>query len=367
MLRKGMIRFSKTDSRRVTIKDIAELARVSIGTVDRVLHNRGEVNAETHQRVMSFVEDLGYTPNLLAKSLALKKNFSISALIPEAGEGNPYWKKPLEGILQASDELKDFNTSVHVYNYDPGEEASFIQQFENMLSGDPDGIIAAPHFHAASLKFSVLCAGKGIPLVLIDTDFDNGPRLAYFGQDAQQSGLVAGKLMHYGLPPCSNVLILNLAPNKAITRHMKRREEGFMVYFEKALPEACIHTSVLAIDLSLPGEPEKSLEEVFALHGDIRGIFVTNSRAHLIAPFLARSNRKHLLVIGYDLIDANREYIENGTIDFLICQKPEEQGYKTVMALFNYLLTGRLTEAINHSPIDILVKENAGYYNSNNN
>ena len=362
-----MSRYSRTDSRRVTIKDIAELAQVSIGTVDRVLHNRGEVNAGTYQRVMSFVEELGYTPNLLAKSLASKKNFRISALIPEAGEGNPYWKKPLEGILQASDELKDFNTMVRVYNYDPGEEASFVLQFESLLSGIPDGVIAAPHFHAAALKFSAICAGKGIPLILIDTDFDSGSRLAYFGQDARQSGLVAGKLMHYGLPPCSSVLILNLAPNKAVTRHMKRREEGFMEYFEKTLPEACIHASVLAIDLSLPGEPERSLGEVFTLHEDIKGIFVTNSRAHLIAPFLARSNRKHLLVIGYDLIDANREYIENGTIDFLICQKPEEQGYKTVMALFNYLLTGRIAEAINHSPIDILINENAGYYNSNNN
>ena len=68
-----MSRLTGQNQRRATIKDIASLANVSIGTVDRVLHNRGEVNPDTRNRVMSFIEELGYTPNLIAKSLALKK------------------------------------------------------------------------------------------------------------------------------------------------------------------------------------------------------------------------------------------------------------------------------------------------------
>ena len=68
---------------RIRIKDIAERARVSVGTVDRVIHKRGEVAEETRKQILSIIEELGYTPNVLAKSLASKKQYQIAALIPE--------------------------------------------------------------------------------------------------------------------------------------------------------------------------------------------------------------------------------------------------------------------------------------------
>jgi LacI family transcriptional regulator len=65
---------------------------------------------------------------------------------------------------------------------------------------------------------------------------------------------------------------------------------------------------------------------------------------------------------GYDLVGKNRKYLEQGVIDFLICQKPEEQGYKSTMAMFNYLLTKNPVKKINYSPIDIVLKENVAFY-----
>ena len=73
-----------------------------------------------------------------------------------------------------------------------------------------------------------------------------------------------------------------------------------------------------------------------------------------------------MLLIGYDMIGENMEYLENGTIDFLICQKPEEQGYKSTMAMFNYLLKGKMPARFNYSPIDILIKENCDCYKTIN-
>lgn len=362
-----MGRLVKPQQRRVTIKDIAAMANVSIGTVDRVLHNRGEVNQATHERVMSFVEELGYTPNLLAKSLALKKSFNIVALIPDAGYNNPYWEKPLAGLKRAIEELQDFNTSISVLYFDAGEENSFIEQFKQILAGNPDGIILVPHFYQAATKFMAICAAQSIPVIFIDTDLDDGSGLAYFGQDAMQSGTVAAKLMHYGLPECSTVLILNLARNKAITRHMQRREQGFTNYFQKTVPHHCIKIISSEIDISQEQEPSASLQQVLSDRNDIAGIFVTNSRVHKVARFLSANEKGNLILTGYDLIDANLEFVENGTIDFLICQKPEDQGYKSAMAMFNFLLTGKKIEKVNFSPIDIIVKENINYYNHINN
>ena len=65
-----------------TIKEIAELAGVSRGTVDRVLNNRGEVNAETAARVKEIVKALDYRPNKAGLALAVRKKKYKIGLIP---------------------------------------------------------------------------------------------------------------------------------------------------------------------------------------------------------------------------------------------------------------------------------------------
>ena len=56
---------------RATIKMIAEKAGVSIGTVDRVLHDRPYVKAEVRERVLQVMEELEYRPNRMASALAM--------------------------------------------------------------------------------------------------------------------------------------------------------------------------------------------------------------------------------------------------------------------------------------------------------
>ena len=120
--------------KKIRIKDIAELANVSVGTVDRVLHNRGNVNKEKREKVMKIIDELSYTPNLLAKSLALKKIIRIAVLIPEPyNNNNLYWEKPLDGINQAIQELSDYNVEILIYKFSTADEKSFIDQSELVL------------------------------------------------------------------------------------------------------------------------------------------------------------------------------------------------------------------------------------------
>lgn len=69
-----------------TIKQIAKLAGVSIGTVDRVLHERGGLAPDTKARVQAAIEELGYVPNQTAQSLAVyKKRLHILCLYSQSG------------------------------------------------------------------------------------------------------------------------------------------------------------------------------------------------------------------------------------------------------------------------------------------
>src|SRR5438034_778740 len=62
---------------------IAELANVSIGTVDRALHGRPGINEETSQRILQVARQVGYTPNLAARALSVaKNNLKVGVCVP---------------------------------------------------------------------------------------------------------------------------------------------------------------------------------------------------------------------------------------------------------------------------------------------
>lgn len=349
--------------KKIRIKDIAGLANVSVGTVDRVLHNRGNVKEEKREKVMNIINELSYTPNLLAKSLASKKIIRIAVLIPEPyNVNNLYWENPNEGINQAIQELSDYNVDVQIYKFKTIDPKSFLVQSNRILKNHYDGIIFAPSFLKLSLAFLDKCHEEKIPVIFIDSTIEGADVKSYFGQNAIQSGYLGAKLMCYGVPKKSKILILNIANKEAITRHLKNREKGFFNFIDHLKKRDNINTLSAEIDTTNNQEPEKSLKKLFSKNPDIKGVFVTNARVHQVARFICKYKYPEIYLGGYDLIAKNIHYLNKGVIDFLICQRPEDQGYKSIMVMFNYILTKIPVKKINYSPIDIVYKENIDYY-----
>ena len=75
---------------RIRIKDIARLAEVSVGTVDRVLHGRPGVSENSKKRVEKILNELNYQPNMYASALASNKKYNFACMLPIHGEGS-YW------------------------------------------------------------------------------------------------------------------------------------------------------------------------------------------------------------------------------------------------------------------------------------
>src|SRR4051794_33517441 len=100
-------------ARPVGIKDIARALDISIGTVDRALHDKPGVNPMTRARVLSTAESLGYRPNLAARYLKSRKQLRISVHLPR--EIALFWDSLRDGIRQAATLLEpalhvDFRT-----------------------------------------------------------------------------------------------------------------------------------------------------------------------------------------------------------------------------------------------------------------
>jgi LacI family transcriptional regulator len=349
----------------VGIKAIAEKANVSIGTVDRVIHNRGEVAKATKEKILKIIEEMEYTPNLLAQSLASKKKHIIAVLIPDSRYNNPYWKKPLTGIYEAAKEIKNFNFEISIFTYELGNEKSVTESAKELFKLQPDGLIFAPLMLEASKKVINQCQELDIPYVFIDVNIENNDNLAYFGQNTFQSGLVAARLLDLGLSEDADIHIIKLVDQLASSYHLNLRENGFLSYYEKAENKKKHAIRSIEIELSTKTSLNEEFDRFIPQSSSPMGIFVPNSKVHHVAKYLYENNRKNNLVIGYDLIEQNVEFLQKDLISFLICQNPEEQGYNSVTALFNYLALKRVPHQLNFSAIDIIVKENIDYYKNN--
>lgn len=345
----------------IRIKDIAEKAGVSIGTVDRVLHNRGEVSEKTKQKVLAIVKELNYQPNLLASSLAMKKEIPFAVLIPKAVDDDAYWMKPLNGIKKAAGEMAQFGITINYYFFDMMDKNSFKRAMERVLAEKPRGVLFSPYFTNESVKAAHLLQEMEIPFVLIDSNLKQIEKLSYLGHDAQQSGYLAGRLLDLCTPQNQSVAILNFGKESENLSHLKRRKDGFMSYFEKNNPKRELHV------LKSEDENQFYLTDVLEPliqkeEKSLAGIFVPNSKIYRVASLVESNNYKGVHLIGYDLISNNVRAIKEGLIDFLICQRPEEQGYKGIYTLFEYVVARKDAVKENFTSIDIITRENIDYY-----
>lgn len=358
-----MKKIPKPNKHRTRIKDIAVRANVSVGTVDRVLHDRGEVSRETRERVLKIISELNYEPDILASALASKKNYQIAALIPESNKESRFWDSPLKGLSRASEEIKHFDFNLNNFFFDQNSKKSFREQSLNILDLAPDGVIIVPFFGELAGQFCQGLDKKKIPYILMNSSFPNSNGLGFVGQNAFHSGRVAAKLMAHGMRDPFSVLIVNFTRENGNTNHILEREKGFKSYINESLKN---RVEVLSLNISEfeNNKIDKILSGYNYLFNSHHGIFVTSSRVFKVAAYISKLQHDKPRLIGYDLLDENKTYLLDDTIDFLISQKPEEQGYKSMLALYNHLIFRKPIDKEYFVPIDIITKENLLYYNN---
>lgn len=343
------------------VKEIARRANVSIGTVDRVIHNRTGVSKATKNKILAIMKDLDYQPNILARRLASKKVLRFASLIPAVSTETEFWAAPIKGIEMAEAEIKQFGIVIDKYFYDQNDKQSFVKQTKNILKTEVDGILVAPIFIEESLVFSKLCNVNKIPQVFINSDIPNESRLSYIGPDLFQSGHLSAHMVNYLVREADKILVVNISKEIDSYHHLSRKEEGFRAYFKDHEKKVRIIKTDITPDTDYLSVA-KQLTEVLSTHTDVKAIFVTNSRVFSVAQFLEKTNQENIFLVGYDFLPQSIEYLKKGVIDFLICQKPQEQGYKGIMALYQNVVLNADIEATHYMPIDIITKENYKSY-----
>jgi LacI family transcriptional regulator len=342
------------------ISEIAELAHVSRGTVDRVIHGRRGVADENRRKVLKVLKVLNYRPNMYARGLSLSKTFRFGVLIPDTSNNVGYWDLPYAGILRAGQELSPYKVTIMPFRYSNGAEDSYSQACAELLNNldTLDGLVIAPVLRAATEalleKFNTR-----IPVVLIESKLPGFGNLSYIGSDPLQGGYLAGRLFErLSEGQQQRIAIIREIPENY---NINNRVQGFASYLKN---HPLISTEILDADRRKNKYifPRLALELLSRVVKP-NGIFVPSACVSEVAEIVkAEGLQGKIRLIGFDPTKENISGLKDGVIDILISQRSDVMGYKGIYALFNHVVLKEEIPKEILTPLDILIKENIDSY-----
>lgn len=335
-----------------TIKEIAELAGVSRGTVDRVLNHRGFVNADTEKKVLEIASLLNYQPNKAGMALAAqKKKYVIGVLL--FGEGNPFFDEVIHGLQQKLEELSIYGCTVLMCRI-PFDLKTQLDTIDSLCEEGIHGLILSP-YNAPEIQHKIdHLWDAGIPCITINTDIPDSKRIAYVGSDYHKCGRIAGNL--FKLVSSGPIRLGIITGSHNILCH-EERIHGFLDYVRSnSLP-------VEVIDIRENGDDDYQsydiVSSMLSAHPEINAFYFT--AAGVFGGCRAIQNaslQTQPIVITFDAVPSTIEMLMAGTITATICQHPKEQGARSLALLVDYLLTNKLPDCpLVHMDLEIKVKE----------
>ena len=336
-----------------TIKEIAAMAGVSRGTVDRVLNHRGSVNPATAEKIERIAKELDYRPNVAGLVLAAQKRRLKLGVILFSPE-NPFYIDVLAGVNDKAEELSGYNCSVLVKEISFGVEEQ-LAAIDELVAEEVNGIALAPYNDERIRRRINELFDLGIPVVTMNTDIENSRRIAYVGSNYTKSGATAAGLMHLMTHGQIHIGIVTGSSN--ILCHTER-----IAGFTKTLKpyRDSIHiTDIIEVHDDEIESYEKTAK-LLTEHPEINALYFAAGGVYGgCRSVKALGRQKGMCIIAYDMVPTTRELMKKGTIAAVICQQPRHQGSKPLALLFTYLTTGELPEKEqNFVAVDIRIKEN---------
>lgn len=317
---------------KTTIRDVAKKANVSVATVSRVINNKGYVHEETRSTVLRVIDELGFEPNQLARSLTNHHSMMLGVIVPHVG--TTFYGQLIEGIEQAALSY-GYKTMLCNTQDNDAREIDYLKIFEQY---NVEGIIVASNFKNKD-KLSSL----NIPVISVD-HLVNGDIPSVTSNNEKGGELAAKKLIQSG---AKNFLLLR-GPSFLITS--QERTKGFLEVLEEHECTYEIH------DFDLIEPDAEFIYQYLKNNPQIDAIFALSDVLALIAlGCLQRLGRKvpeEIQLIGYD--DAPFTKWTSPSIS-TISQAVKFMGSETVNTLIKIIKNEELPSK--HRLIDVRLKE----------
>jgi len=343
-------------AQQLTIKQIAALAGVSAGTVDRVLHNRGKVSEEALAAVRAVLDTQNYKYNLHSSAIAFKKTgkvWNIVISIPFSKEGE-YWDLVKSGIDKALGEYSDFSLNIEYVLFDQFDANDCHKAFAKIKKMDCSAAIIGTTFVDETKALCKKLDKNNVPYIFVDGKVEETKPIATFMADQTACGRLLARLMD-GLTPDGKELAL-LLPRRIgadLSNNSTIRMQAFKSFFEENKRKRIIREGHFSVE-----ESGQDIRSFLAENPKVGGVAVVISTGYIVSDAVAGPSRQ-LVIGGFDVTKGNARCVREGNLDFLIDQNPEKQGFYAVESMLHYLLYGAPDMSLPALlPIGVIFKEN---------
>ena len=310
---------------------IAEMANVSIGTVDRALHGRDGIKESTRQRILQIARQISYAPNLAARALSVARaSARIGVCVPR--EIHFFYDQLWGGILDEARRVEHLGFQfLHrpVNALGEGDTGAFRE----LLQTGVDGIIVTAGNPKGLTPLINAAEDKGVRVVCVSTDAPESRRSSIVCVEPWLNGCLAGELMGKFVSPGSKVAIV--AGMLSAEDHRKKTDG-----FSEAFPRHCPGGKVISVIEGHEDEDE-SFQKTFELLRRvpaIAGLYVNTVNCLPVCRALgACSLAGKVKLITTDLFLEMAAYFQKGTITASIYQQPHRQGQIAVRLMADHL------------------------------
>lgn len=345
---------------KVTIRQIAEQAGVSRGTVDKVLHDRPGVSDEVRARIRALIEEQGYTlPARHKQPEELPQSLNLAVVIPKLT--NPFFQAVRAGMEDALLQYPKCAINLEYFYCDGTNINELLSILAYIEQRGVDGILMRGSQSRRLCDRINLLADQNIPVILIDSDIPGCKRLCMVGEDSNTSGRVAASLLAKNIGGQGEVAIIGGLPDIAVHR---ARLQGFEQVMRERFPKIQIVEKIYSFDQSVIAYEKTDM--LLQQYPNLRGIFSVVGCTGDIGQAIIDRKAQHVKIISYNFTPDIVALIKKGIVDFTIGLSPYRQGTSAMHTLLRFLLYQEPPEsAFLEMPLLIGIDENIDMLSGN--
>jgi LacI family transcriptional regulator len=321
---------------RFGVRDLARLANVSMGTVDRALNGRKGINNETRRRILEIARANGYAPNPTAQALSFSKSrFRIGVCIPR--EIRYFYDQLYAGVADEAKRYSHVGLDM-VYRRVKTLSSPVSRSINQLLEEDIQALILTPG-SAKEVAPLIQRAEKdrNVRVVCVASDDSPSCRSTAISVDPNINGALAAELLAKLVPPNSEVAIVT---GMLMTEEHRRKVEEFQKYFPV---ECCGGKTVKLIEgHEVEDEVYRKTLQLLREFPNLNGIYISTVNSIPVCKAVEEKNRSRLTrIIATDLFADQAPFFRRRTLCASIYQDPYRQGQLAVRLILDHFMNGR--------------------------
>ncbi len=343
---------------RMTLEEIAKEIGISRTTIYKVIKNKGHVSEETSRIVNEALKKYNYVQNRNARNLAMNKHYTVGYVGFKSKSANYFSTEIGKGLRRAVKEFGDDGLSVLISEYDAKRPEGQLKAVKEMLSQGVDAFVLAYSDKEIIQQILQILHRKHVNVVLLSRDYQEDETSYYVGVDYYKSGRLAAELL--GKMLSGGKIFIPVTDEYETNTDVAARLEGFTDKM-KEYP----HIKLLPVSYGLTEENKiyQMLDNCIKEETELTGIFDLTYRLDVIARVLQDRGRKDIKLVGFDLFEEIRSYVEDSLIDAVVYQDLSQQAYQAVKILFDEMCYGKRIESRKrYSKLEIIMNENIHYF-----